>query len=641
MSTNQRIGLRVVVSLVAYIAACIAFVLFRGESLFLSVLAIFGVGLLAIRLHRVVREQVEEIGMAPWKQWSLIASVLALGLVVLLVGVVADLDGWGFSGMALLYIGVGLALGELRSWRVCPRREFAAALAASAGAIVVGLTAAALGLTWGWALAALGLVTAPIGIALVSEIALRRLWSRGPWRSLLLTLAGLALLVISLAVVESQGIDRVFLVVAGVIAVVAMVGIAARSNVDVVFVVVAAAVVWTLGQQGVPVPERLDPSRGDPVVVALGDSYISGEGADSYYEGTNTPGTSTCRRAPTAYPPQLIVERRVAVPDHLAFVACSGAKVREVVGPDGAGETQVTELLSRVGPDEIAFALVSMGGNDALFGAIGRACLRPVDCTDLAPAFYANLASVGETLDIAYAELREQLAGVPVLVVPYPVPVYPDSCAESVLSSAEHRFLHGFTQRLNGTVAASARRAGFEVVDTMPDALVGLQLCDDEAEDVGVNFLAANSVSGTVEQSLNPTNWVHNSLHPNARGHEAMRSALVAWLERHPDLGPPGPPQGAPAPTVPAVSSGSPCLGERQAALGTCADEWAARLTAQFVLRWGGLLVPVLVGAWLLALQLVRLWWAVFGPPTIVSGETSHDADAEPATTAPSQLVGV
>jgi lysophospholipase L1-like esterase len=637
MSANQRMVLRAVVSLLAYVTACVAFVALRGQSLFLSVLAIFGVGLLAVRLHRILRKQVEDFVVAPWKRWALVGLVVAVGLVLVAVWLFGHVDGAGFFGVALLYLGLGLAVGELRSWHRYPRRAFALALAGSVGLTVAGLGAAAVGIESAWWLVVLGVATAPIGIALVSEIALRRMRSWRPTWSLAWGGAGLVLMAIGLVLIWARGVNEVYLTVAAGLLVLVMVGIAARSNIDVVFVVAAAAVVWTLGQRSVPEPESLHPQPDDKIVVALGDSYISGEGADQYYEGTNTPGQSTCRRAPTAYPPLLILERRAAVPDRLAFLACSGAKIHQVVRPDGAGTTQVAKLLDQIGPadEDIEFVLVSMGGNDALFGAVGQACLLPIDCTDLAPAFRDNLASVGERLDAAYADLRDQLPGVPVLVVPYPVPVYPERCDESVFSPAEHRFLHDFSQQLNDTVAASAGRAGFHVVDTMPRALDGLQLCDPDAEDVGVNFLAANSVLGTVEQSLNPTNWVHNSLHPNSRGHEAMRSALVTWLDRHPNIGPPGPPQAARPQAAPAIERGSsPCLGQRRAALDACAQDWAAQKAARYLLRSGWLVVPALLGAWLVALQLVRLWWSIFGEPTISPGKQPDAGVSEPAVPA-------
>jgi hypothetical protein len=32
-----------------------------------------------------------------------------------------------------------------------------------------------------------------------------------------------------------------------------------------------------------------------------------------------------------------------------------------------------------------------------------------------------------------------------------------------------------------------------------------------------------------------PTNWIHNSLHPNQRGHEEMARVLEDWLRLHPE----------------------------------------------------------------------------------------------------------
>ncbi|HLM64940.1 MAG TPA: GDSL-type esterase/lipase family protein [Acidimicrobiales bacterium] len=617
-------------SILAYLAACGAFVLLRGDSLFLSVLAIFAVGLLAIRLHRVVRRQFERADVDARLRWSLIGAVTVAGLCLMSTRIVGEHDGFRFFGLALFYLGVGLALAELRGWKKYPRRAFALVLAGCAALIVAGLAAAALGVEWAWWAVLLGLATAPIGIALVSEIALRGLASWRPKGSAVLGACGLTLLAVGVGIVGSLGVNVVYLAVGAGLLVVLMVGIAARTNVDVVFVIAAAAVVWTLGQRGVAEPETLHPGPDDQVVVALGDSFISGEGADEFYEGTNTPGQSTCRRAPTAYAPLLILERSVDVPSRLAFLACSGAKTAQVVGPEVTGATQVGQLLDQLGPvdDDIAFVLVSVGGNDALFGTVSRACLLPIDCTGLAPAFRDSLATVGETLDTAYADLRKQIPGVPVLVVPYPIPIARERCDSSVFSADEHRFLHDFARGLDQTVAASAKRAGFQVVDTMPGALDGLQLCADRAEgagDVGVNFLAANSVSGTIEQSLNPTNWVHNSLHPNARGHEAMRSALVAWLDRHRDLRPPGAMEDIPPRVAPAAVTGSPCRGQTGDALDDCATDWTARETARYLLTRGWLGLPALVGAWLVGLQLVRLWSAIFDdrPPP------KHEDDAE------------
>ena len=48
-----------------------------------------------------------------------------------------------------------------------------------------------------------------------------------------------------------------------------------------------------------------------------------------------------------------------------------------------------------------------------------------------------------------------------------------------------------------------------------------------------MNFLAAHGVGGVIEQSVNPKNWIHNSMHPNGEGHDAMREAVKMWMARN------------------------------------------------------------------------------------------------------------
>ncbi len=395
-----------------------------------------------------------------------------------------------------------------------------------------------------------------------------------------------------------------------------MIALAARSNIDVVFIIAIAAVVWTLGHRSVPEPTDLKPERGDAVFAALGDSFISGEGAEEFYEGTNQPGVSTCRRAPTAYSPLLLLERLDGVPNHLRFLACSGDEIEDIPG-------QVDELLGGIEePSDVEFVLLSIGGNDGLFGTVGQVCLLPIDCTDLAPAWKANLEPLVEELAALYESVRAELPGVPIYVVPYPFPIAPESCDYSIFTGSEHQFLAEFSAQVDDTVAAAVAAANddqVEFVDTMPNALANLdlRLCDGDPGDVGVNFLAANSVIGSLEKSVNPLNWVHNSLHPNARGHEAMRAALVEWLQPRLSNG------DIPTSEVPdfevvdvAQDDGdesSECEGKLDEELESCSWDWAKRELSKVILLGNGLLLlPVAAGAWVTALSVMLLWRRVF-----------------------------
>ena len=67
---------------------------------------------------------------------------------------------------------------------------------------------------------------------------------------------------------------------------------------DIVLIIAGLAVMgFTPGDAG-PQPEV---GAKKHVLVAIGDSYMSGEGADTYFEGTDIGGENQCRRAPTAW----------------------------------------------------------------------------------------------------------------------------------------------------------------------------------------------------------------------------------------------------------------------------------------------------------------------------------------------------
>ena len=76
---------------------------------------------------------------------------------------------------------------------------------------------------------------------------------------------------------------------------------------------------------------RADRGGGALRIVALGDSYMSGEGAGTFFRGTDRGRSDACRRAPTAYPVRVARALAARPPARydgacLTFVACSGAR---------------------------------------------------------------------------------------------------------------------------------------------------------------------------------------------------------------------------------------------------------------------------------------------------------------------------
>lgn len=314
----------------------------------------------------------------------------------------------------------------------------------------------------------------------------------------------------------------------------------------------------------------LDPpadSSGEGLLVALGDSYMSGEGAAVFIAGTDEGGGNECRRASTAWP--MLTGRQTPFNSVVSF-ACSGAdsynvrhtaegleSVREdqmsrqraaAMAPAPAAQfdglnTQLDEyetyLQSFDAPPTFAPELVvlSIGGNDAGFASVGMTCLAPGSCNSALPRQLwtgGNLDRVQNRIRQVYADIDATFRSTPVAVIPYVNPIGDAApCKDAALESGDVDFLSGFLPALNSRVEEAAKEYGFYYVSDVEDALAKrrLQLCDAVSTDrPGLNFIGFRSVGGLSEQRFNPAKWAHNSLHPNERGHVAIHEAFQRWL---------------------------------------------------------------------------------------------------------------
>ncbi len=136
----------------------------------------------------------------------------------------------------------------------------------------------------------------------------------------------------------------------------------------------------------------------------------------------------------------------------------------------------------------------------------------------------------------------------------------------------------------------------------MGSALAGknLQLCDPKNQGgYGVNFVSPESVGGLPDQRFDPVNWLHDSFHPNERGHQAMLDAFSAWLTQHPD------PRPTTAPSDPAASEpvlpGATCTFDTDNHPGPSCQDVLSHWEYRQILKLWPLLPGVLVG-------LVGLW---------------------------------
>lgn len=520
-----------------------------------GVLVLF-VGFVVVATVWVRGQYADSLDGTPWLMpRRVVLGIAVAGAVGWALYAVLGWDGAALSGAILLYFAVG---AQVARWRERPRSRRVGGLSVVGlgllvGAVVtVGLGAALLGrLGDGFgivplALLGVGLVAlGPVALSLLSEDAITGLTGDGravTRRRTVLGLAGAAAVVVLTVVAALWAGSWLVLVAVGVLGLL-VVALASSTQADI------AAVVGLLALLGVTplqasVPEALDPAGRSRVLVALGDSYMSGEGASIYYAGTDDGGSNMCRRSPTAWAAMAGQQRPF---DGTLFLACSGAGSSNIrTDPDsrpapapqpGEPGTQLAQYraLQERTPFTPSLVVLSIGGNDAGFSTIGLMCLAPGDCNDKQDLWLNGLDQVERTLRSTYDEVRAAFPGTPVVVVPYPDPIADGDirCDQVALSVGEREFITRFLSRLNDRVRRAAADHGFYYLADMQRALAGshLQLCDPRNDGrPGINFIGLRSVNGIPEQRFNPANWVHNSLHPNERGHAAMLRVFQNWL---------------------------------------------------------------------------------------------------------------
>lgn len=358
------------------------------------------------------------------------------------------------------------------------------------------------------------------------------------------------------AVVLLQQLGQVYrpVLVLGVVGFFLVGLIAARTQADTVLIALVLLVMAVIAAHPAPVPAEPGPGR---LIVAIGDSYMSGEGAGSFFTGTDDAGANECRRAPTAYP--FVFAEDLGAKDYPGGVvsfACSGARTSHLNLPTAQGvpqhprepvngttaltQFQQLEALLDQRATDVDLILLGIGGNDSGFVTIGTTCMAPGHCDDLEQLWTRHLdANVRRAIRTTYASLKSILEQrslrIPVLVVPYPDPIADRRCPDIALAQTEIDFLHRFIGQLDTVIQEEAVTAKFLYLDTMRTAFNDnrLRLCDGGPK-TGVNFLSAQSINGSLEAQVYPKNWVHNSLHPNEDGHKQMAATLAAWLSAHP-----------------------------------------------------------------------------------------------------------
>lgn len=237
--------------------------------------------------------------------------------------------------------------------------------------------------------------------------------------------------------------------------------------------------------------------------VALGDSYASGEGVPPFLPGTATDLTggqprNTCHRATAAYP--------MLVGPPVASRACSGAVVADMAATNHDGNAGEGPQLDALGLDTV-LATVMIGGNDAGFSTVIRACITTTTCRADNEAKVAAALQVLASGKLAalYQQIGIRAPGALVLVVGYPL-LFPAAVGGScqLIAPADVAWLHSVGQQLDDVIAAQAAAAGVSYLDPGP-AFAGHDVCGGSSWFNGLVF--------------NPTVF---SFHPNALGQTAL-----------------------------------------------------------------------------------------------------------------------
>lgn len=282
-------------------------------------------------------------------------------------------------------------------------------------------------------------------------------------------------------------------------------------------------------------------------VLAIGDSYISGEGAFFYREPTDTSRMNKCHNSWLAYSYQ---KGRKYFPE-VASVACSGAKIEDVdqqsikyTGQDRVSpqvpwderqnqtkilenytpgyrgqKLYVTEIKPRV-------TLVSIGGNDINFSGIVTSCVDNMPNQSCYPTYnerkqlMQQIVSQYTPLKKLYSDIKTSSKG-DVYVMGYPEVAKPGgSCGLNVrLDAAEVQFSSDLVIFLNKVIKNAASDAGVFYVDSQK-ALYGYRLCEAPKGNPGMNGVTKGN--DVLHIALG-----NESFHPTAYGHKLIGNNLV------------------------------------------------------------------------------------------------------------------
>lgn len=240
----------------------------------------------------------------------------------------------------------------------------------------------------------------------------------------------------------------------------------------------------------------VNPASADSrTVVALGDSFTSGEGAPPFEAGTDT-RLNKCHRSTNAYP--IVAARLIGA--QARNVACSSAQTRDLFTTFRTESAQV----SRIG--DATDVLVTIGGND--INAFEAALTLPPQ-----EVLNAELAKLKPTLVQTYTKIKAAAPKARVFVVGYPAIFAIGEARWCLASQTRREYIVNGTKQLDEIIRQAAMEANVGYIDAF-SAFSGHELC-------------------TAQPYVNSIDvWnIRYSLHPNAAGQNKLGEIVAAHLK--------------------------------------------------------------------------------------------------------------
>ncbi|WP_329334502.1 SGNH/GDSL hydrolase family protein [Streptomyces sp. NBC_00663] len=304
------------------------------------------------------------------------------------------------------------------------------------------------------------------------------------------------------------------------------------------------------------------PGKPQDMVVAMGDSYTSGEGSGDYYPVSDRDHGETswnaCRRSPNAWPRKVTLPNQTQTVAALAdsydasldfqFVACSGAKTwqaasgspidsstgKETWGFDGNFHEKL-QLDSGVLSSDTTLVMLTIGGNDAQFDRKIQACVES-GCPSEASMQADIDATVAKTATLL-SDIHAAAPNASISLMGYPLLFSRTEACSTLVSASQRVILNDMAQYFEDKQSALAASMSAENVHyrSPQSAFEGKRICDATE---GINGVVAGpNGDGDFhhDDPKTPLCWwfwgdsclSRESYHPNKTGTSAYAQAFM------------------------------------------------------------------------------------------------------------------